>query len=292
MQIEPFTIAVPDPVLEDLRDRLSRTRWPDEVAGAGWDYGSNLAYMQELVRYWRDRFDWKAIETRLNAFHHFRATVDGFGIHYIHERGKGRDPFPVMLLHGWPGSFLQMEKIIPMLTDPARYGGGPSDAFDVVVPSLPGYGFSDRPTEKGMSISRIAGIFSRLVRDGLGWQRFGLRVSDLGTGVAMGMTRRLPRNVAGLHLSGATPPFSPPPGPLTEAEQAYLETSRILLQDEGGYAAIQATRPQTLAYGLNDSTAGLAAWIVEKFRKWSDSGGDVERRFSRDELLTTSRSTG
>ena len=184
MSVEPFEVKVSQATLDDLRERLAATRWTDEVAGADWDYGANLSYIQELCEYWQDTFDWRAQEEKINRFNHFRTEVEGFGIHFIHERGKGENPTPLLLLHGWPSSFLQMMEIIPMLTDPEAYGGNVEDSFDVIVPSLPGFGFSDRPSEQGWGAYRIAGLFTKLMTEELGYERFAARASDLGAGVS------------------------------------------------------------------------------------------------------------
>lgn len=285
--LQPFTVHIPQSVLDDLSDRLARTRWPDEVTGAGWDYGSNLAYMRGLIDYWHNKFDWRAQEKAINQFAHFRTDIDGIGIHFIHERGKGENPMPIMLLHGWPSSFWQMLKIIPLLTDPASHGGEASDSFDVIVPDLPGYGFSDRPREKGMSVFRIGDLFARMMKDELGYGRFAVRATDLGTGVAQQLGLFHSNSIIGLHLSGANPRASvSPPQDLSEAEKRFVADIQDFWAREGAYAMMHATKPQTLAYGLNDSPAGLAAWIIEKFRAWSDCDGDVEKRFTKDELLT------
>ncbi|HUI39322.1 MAG TPA: epoxide hydrolase [Methanothrix sp.] len=285
--IQPFTIHIPQSVLDDLSDRLARTRWPDEIAGAGWDYGSNPEYLQELIEYWRTKFDWRAQERALNRFAHFRVDIEGLGIHFMHERGRGEDPMPLMLLHGWPATFQQMLKIIPSLTDPESHGGDASDSFDVIVPSLIGYGFSDRPKEKGVSVFRIGDLFARLMTEELGYRRFAVRASDLGTGVALRFGLAYPDFIFGLHLNGANPRAGAiPPQEMTEAEKKYVADVESFWAREGAYAMMHATKPQTLAYGLNDSPAGLAAWIVEKFRAWSDCDGDVEKRFTKDELLT------
>jgi pimeloyl-ACP methyl ester carboxylesterase len=289
MDIQPFTVQIPEAELVDLQTRLARTRWPDEIAGADWEYGANLAYLQDLVRYWQEHFDWRAQERAINAFAHFRATVAGLGIHIIHQRGNGPAPLPLIITHGWPGSFVEMLKIVPLLSDPARYGGDAQDAFDVVIPSLPGYGFSDRPGERGMHPFRIADLWAKLMA-GLGYQRFGAQGGDWGSSVATCLGFAHPDTVVGIHLNYIPGSYAPYLGPgareLSAAEQAFLQERERWLQTEGGYGQIQRTKPQTLAYGLNDSPAGLAAWIVEKFRAWSDCDGDVERRFSKDELLT------
>ena len=286
MSTESFAVTIAQATLDDLRDRLARTRWPDEVAGAGWDYGANRAYLQELTAYWRDRFDWRAHEQALNAFPHFRATVDGVGIHVIHQRGTGDSPLPLMLLHGWPSSFWQMLKVIPLLTDPARHGGNPADAFDVVVPSLPGYGFSDRPAASGMGVGRIADLFARLMADELGYPRFATRASDLGAGVSQQLALTHADALIGVHHSGTNPYVGQAPDDLTEEETEFVANAQQWTMQEMAYAMEHSSKPQTLATGLNDSPAGLAAWLVEKFRRWSDCDGDVETRFSKDALLT------
>lgn len=283
-----FRVELPQPVLDDLNERLGRTRWPDAVAGAGWDYGTDLDYLGELVAYWHERFDWRAQEDALNGFAHFRAEIDGLGIHFIHERGSGPDPLPLVLLHGWPSSCLQMLKILPLLTDPASFGDDPGDAFDVIVPTLPGYPLSDRPSEQGESVSRIAERLATLVGDVLGYERHAVRASDIGAGVAPQMAIQRPDAVLALHMSGSNPWFDLDdlPGDLSPAETRMIDAARAWRQTEFAYALQQSTKPQSLAVGLNDSPAGLAAWLVEKYRTWSDCGGDVERRFSKDELLS------
>jgi pimeloyl-ACP methyl ester carboxylesterase len=287
MSSTPFQVNVPQSTLDDLRDRLSRTRWPDEVGGAGWDYGANVGYLRELTDYWREGFDWRAQEEALNRFAGYRAQIDGFGIHYLYERGRGDHPLTLVLLHGWPSSFVQMLKIIPLLTDPGAHGGDPADAFDVIVPDLPGYGFSDRPTEKGMNAVRTAELFVGLLAE-LGVERYGVRASDLGAAVAPQMAMQQPDAVVGLHMSGSNPSadYSNPPDDLSDAERQMVTDARAFIDNEFAYAKLHMTKPQTPAFGLNDSPAGLAAWLVEKFRAWSDNDGNVEQSFSKDELLT------
>lgn len=284
----PFRVAVPQSILDDLRGRLRRTRWPDEVTDAGWDYGANLAYMQDLIAYWRDDFDWRAQERAINAFAHFRAPVGGLGIHFIHERGNGPDPIPLVLTHGWPSSFTEMLKLIPLLTDPAAHGADPRDSFDVIVPSVPGFGFSDRAAERGMTRSRVAGLWAHLM-EGLGYRRFAAHANDIGAVISGFIALDYPERLIALHTM--MPGFPRPhvgagDRELSDAERAFLEVQRRWDQEEGGYNRIQETRPQTLAYGLHDSPTGLAAWIVEKWRAWTDPHGDLERHFTRDELLT------
>ncbi len=288
MHVEPFRIAVPDSVLADLRERLARTRFPDEVPGSGWGYGTDLSYMRELVAYWRERYDWRAAETRLNALPQFRAAVGGLDVHFIHQRGKGPKPLPLIITHGWPGSVAEFVKIIGPLTDPAAHGGDPADAFDLVAPSMPGYGFSGHPTEPGMDPERIAALWRELM-EGLGYTRFGAQGGDWGSMVTTYLGYRHAERLVGIHLNMvvAFPPDPDNPGAgLVQDEIVALMEAQRFLNEETGYQRIQGTKPQTLSYGLNDSPAGLAAWIVEKFRTWSDCDGAVERRFTKDELLT------
>ena len=285
--IEPFRIEVPDGVLRDLRERILRTRWPDEIRGSGWEYGTSLHYLRELLDYWANGFDWRAQETFLNTFHHFRAVVDGQGLHFLHERGRGPAPLPLLLPHGWPSSFYEMTKVVPLLTDPESYGGDAADSFDVVAPSLPGCGFSARPRDPGMHKTRMAELFADLMTAVLGYSRFGARAGDIGAGVVSLLALDYPERLVGIHLSDVVRPYlGPGARNFTDAERKFFEEERLWAEREGAYDHIQATKPQTLAYGLADSPAGLAAWIVEKFRSWSDCGGDVERRFTKDELLT------
>ena len=290
MAVQPYKIEIPDSVLDDLKSRLERTRWPDELPGTGWDYGSNLDYVKELVEYWRTKFDWHAQEKLINSFSHFKTEVDGLNIHFIHEKGKGPNPMPLVITHGWPGTFFEMYKVIPMLSDPASHGGNPADAFDVVAPSMPGYGFSDATDKRGLSVLSIGDLWAKLMSENLGYQKFAAQGGDWGARVTAKLGLSHGDKVIGIHTTSTSSP-TPYQGPgtreLSEAENAMLAQRVQWLADEGGYSHIQATKPQTLSYGLNDSPAGLAAWIVEKYRTWSDCGGDVESRFTKDELLTT-----
>ena len=289
MKVRPFTIAVENSVLDDLRQRLADTRWPDEIPNTGWDYGSNLTYIKELVDYWRTDFDWRAQEAKLNAFNHFKSEVDGLDIHFIHEKGKGPNPIPLIITHGWPSCFFEMTKIIPLLADPASYGGDAADSFNVVAPSLPGFGFSDHAQDRGMEIQRVAGMWNKLMSQNLGYPKFGAQGGDIGSGVTARLGFAHSDTLYGIHLTSITRPtpyLGPGSTPVTDAEQALITQRDTWFQDEGGYNHIQGTKPQTLAYGLNDSPVGLAAWIVEKYRTWSDCGGDVEKSYTKDELLT------
>jgi pimeloyl-ACP methyl ester carboxylesterase len=274
MDVEPYTIAVADEALADLRARLRRTRWPEAAPAAAWEQGTDLAYLQDVVAYWADGFDWRARERELNELDHFRATVDGVRIHFVHVRGGG---LPLILTHGWPSSFLELLALVPLL----------SDTFDLVIPSLPGYGFSERPARTGVTTRSTARLWHRLMR-GLGYDRYGAHGSDWGAAVSTFMALDDPGPMIGLHLANLdnAPYTGPGSRPLTDAERAYVADFDRWLDEERAYGAIQSTRPQTLAYGLNDSPAALAAWILEKWRLWADTGGDLESRFSRDLLLT------
>jgi pimeloyl-ACP methyl ester carboxylesterase len=283
----PFRIHVADAVLDDLRDRLRRTRWPDQVADSGWTYGTDGAYLRELVAYWIERFDWRAQEAALNCFAHFRAAVDGLDLHFIHERGHGPRPLPLLLMHGWPGSIVEFTEVIGPLTDPAAHGGDPQDAFDLIVPSLPGYGFSERPSQPGVDVMRVAALFTSLMEH-LGYARFGAQGGDWGAAIATALGSAFPDRVLGIHLNMliAARPGTNDPSQLSATDREILDRFNAFQKEETGYMQIQGTKPQTLGYALNDSPVGLAAWIVEKFRTWSDCGGDVERRFTKDQLLT------
>lgn len=285
--MKPFEIKVPQKVLTDLQQRLKRTRWPDEIDGADWNYGTNLDYLKSLVDYWQTGYDWREQEAALNQFKHFKADVDGFGIHFIHERGKGPTPMPIIITHGWPGSFYEMLKIIPLLTDPVAHGGNTNDSFDVIIPSLPGFGFSDRPNKPGMSLQRTAELWGSLMTDVLGYSRFAASGTDFGSGVSRLLAAAHPEWLIGLYLPYVGyPHMNADRSNLSEAEQKYLGNVQNWVMREGGYSAIQSTKPQTLGYGLNDSPVGLAGWLIEKFRSLSDSDGDIEKAFTKDELLT------
>jgi pimeloyl-ACP methyl ester carboxylesterase len=287
MEAWPFVVDVPQATLDDLRERLRRTRWPDEVEGAGWDYGTSLPYLRDVVEYWHARFDWRREERAMNAFPHFRAVMDGLGVHYIHARGRGPAPLPLLVTHGWPSSFVEMLPLIPLLCDPAAHGGDPADAFDVVVPSVPGFGFSDRSKARGMTRSRVAALWAELM-EGLGYSRYAAHGNDIGAVITGWLAHDFPERLVAIHTM--MPGFPSPvigydARPPTDAERAHAEVQARWEQEEGGYNRIQETRPQTLGYGLHDSPAGLAAWILEKWRAWTDPTGDVERHIPRDLLL-------
>lgn len=287
MSIEPFEIGFSQTSVDHLRNRLAQTRWPDEIAGSQGHYGVDLTFMLEICDYWRKHFDWAAQLKRFSAFDHFRYISEGFGVHFIHERGKGPAPLPLVLTHGWPGSFIEMLRIIPLLTDPEAHGGDAKDAFDVVVPSLPGFGYSDRPTDPGMNIFRVADLWAGLMSD-LGYLRFAAQGGDIGAGVSTALALRHANRIIGVHFNyipASYRPYMEEGQRLTEAEEESLRRMSTWFENSGAYAHIQRTRPQSAAYALNDSPAGLAAWILEKFREWSDCDGDLFRGFDRDDLL-------
>jgi epoxide hydrolase len=281
--VESFRVAVPEPVLSDLRARLQVARLPNEIAGAMWRYGSDLSYVRELVAYWRDSFDWRAQEARLNLFDHYTTVVDGQQIHFIHQRSGVPGALPLMLVHGWPGSVVEFLDVIQPLCAPQD----PADAFDLVIPSLPGYGFSGPTTEAGWHPRRIASAFVELM-DELGYQRYGVQGGDWGSLTVANMADLAPEQVCGLHLNFLTAPRPArvEPEDLSPEDRENLDAARRWQDRETGYSAIQGTKPQTVGYALEDSPVGLAAWIVEKFRAWSDCDGDVEKSFTKDQLLT------
>ncbi|HYZ21424.1 MAG TPA: epoxide hydrolase [Rhodopila sp.] len=285
-QPTPFTLNIPDQAIADLRDRLARTRFPDQAPDGPWAYGTDLDYMRELVAYWQDRFDWRAQEAALNVFPQFKVGLHGIDVHYLHVPGQGPAPVPLLLMHGWPGSVFEFIDIIPRLTDPGRFGGDPKDAFTVVAPSLPGYGLSFTPGQKRFNIEEIAACFSELMTGVLGYARYGAQGGDYGAFTASRLGYAHADNVIGIHINLLTIPRDrPPPENATEAERRYFEELRGWIREETGYQWIQGTKPQTLAYGLTDSPAGLAAWIAEKFRSWTDCGGRIENAVGRDRML-------
>jgi pimeloyl-ACP methyl ester carboxylesterase len=287
-QPEPFRSETTPEQLADLRERLASTRFAPALSGDEWTHGTPPAYLAELVEYWRTEFDWLAAERRLNALPQFTADLDVQTLHFVHARGVGPAPFPLVFTHGWPGSFWEVHKILGPLTDPAAHGGDPADAFDVIAPSLPGYGFSPHPGTPGITPARIADLVNTLMVDVLGYPRYGAQGGDWGAAVTSSLGREHGDTVAAIHLNmmiGALP-AELRTEPLSAAEQDYLEKIQHWRAEGSGYGHIQGTRPATLGAGLSDSPAGLAAWIVEKFRAWSDCDGDVESVFSKDDLLT------
>jgi epoxide hydrolase len=283
-EIRPFRIAVPDDDLDDLRRRLARTRWPEAECVNDWSQGIPLNYTRELAAYWASEYDWRAREAALNRFDHFITDIDGLDIHFIHQRSPLPNAFPLVITHGWPGSIVEFHKVIEPLTDPTRHGGRADDAFHVVCPSLPGYGFSGKPATTGWGVGKVAEAWEALMVR-LGYDRYGAQGGDWGAAV----TTQIGRNkghCAAIHLN--MPIALPPAGGLenpTEEEQQALAAAAEYQQWDSGYSKQQSTRPQTLGYGLVDSPAGQMAWIIEKFRTWMDCDGHPENVLSRDELL-------
>jgi microsomal epoxide hydrolase len=282
----PFELHVPEAVLADLRERLARTRWPDEPPLAAWSTGTSVEYLSALVEYWRTGFDWRAQEAKLNAFRQFTVPLAGIELHFIHEPGRGPDPMPLLLAHGWPGSIFEFTELIPMLTDPARFGGDPRDAFTVVAPSLPGYTLSFRPGQARFGVEEIAAAFGELMAGVLGYARFAAQGGDWGSFVTSRLAYDHPDRLIGIHLNllpvRRDPKMIANPTP---EERRYLGELEHFLKEETGYQWIQGTKPQTLAFALTDSPAGLAAWIVEKFYAWTDNDGDPASAVSRDAML-------
>jgi pimeloyl-ACP methyl ester carboxylesterase len=285
-QPQSFTLKVPDAAIAELRERLARTRFPDQAPGEAWAYGTDVGYLHELVEYWGRAFDWRAQEAQLNAFPQYKVPLAGIDLHFLHVPGKGPAPCPLLLLHGWPGSVFEFLELIPRLTDPTSFGGDPIDAFTVVAPSLPGYGLSFEPGQPRFGIEEIADCVAELMRDVLGYRRFAVQGGDWGAFTASRLGVAHPEKLIGIHLNllavrrdrQAAANASP-------EEKMYLEQLASWLKEETGYQWIQGTRPQTLAFALTDSPAGLGAWIAEKFRAWSDCGGNIESVINRDRLL-------
>lgn len=286
MSMHPFTVNVPQSILDDLRRRLDATRWIDDLGDPGWGHGLNVPYMRELVSYWQSTFDWRPQEAMLNSMPNFRAELKGGQVvHFIHVRGVGPDPLPIILTHGFPDSILRFAKIIPLLTDPGSHGGDPADAFDVVVPSLPGYGFSEKPSQDG-TLFQVGDMWHDLMTRVLGYERYVAHGGDWGGMISDFMARDHSSAVLAIHLTDVPfyHSFAKPDDP-SHAEKRYLDQIAEFQRASGAYAFVQGTQPQVPALGLNDSPAGLAAWLVEKFRRWSDCDGDVEHAFTKDELL-------
>ncbi len=281
--VEPFQIKIPQKTLDDLKNRLARTRWTDEVEGADWNYGTNLDYMKELTDYWQHQYDWRKHEAELNKFKQFKIEIDGVNIHFIYERGKGTNPTPIILTHGWPDSFYRFHKIIPMLTDPENHGANPDDSFDVIIPSIPGFGFSDH---KAMSEEAVADLWIKLMKDILGYKQFTAAGGDIGSIVTKYLAFKYPEAVTAIHLTDVGYPTGQEDfSTMSKAEQQFAGFIQQWWFEEGAYNMIQSTKPQSLAYGLNDSPVGWAAWVMS-FICIGTTGKEIEKRFSRDELLT------
>jgi pimeloyl-ACP methyl ester carboxylesterase len=279
-----FRVAIPQAKVDGILNRVRHAQWPDRLDATDWRYGADWNYMKELADYWTTRFDWRKAEAKLNAFPQFKARVDDFDIHFYHVRGRGPRPFPIILTHGWPGSVVEFLDAIGPLTDPARYGGSPQDAFDVVIPSLPGFGFSSKP-KKPVGPVAIARLWHKLMTDVAGYTRFGAQGGDWGQAITIQLAAQFPDSLAGIHLSGTTArPL--PEAEQTDEERAWVRASAAFRQNEVDYFGEQSHKPQTVSFALSDSPLGAAAWIVEKFKGWSDSGDGIERAFTKDQILT------
>ena len=286
-RVDRFEIHIDEAVLNDLCDRLRRTRWIESAPGPSWGQGTDLDYLRQLSDYWLNDFDWRAQERALNSFDHFIVGIDGTRIHVVHVRAKNGSGIPLVLTHGWPSTFAEYLPLVPLLTDPGSHGIDGS-AFDLVIPSLPGYGFSERPARTGITTRSTAHIWHELMQT-LGYDRYGAGGGDFGSAVSTFMALDNPEPLLGIHLSNLdlSPYTGPGSRPVSAAEERYLNENSQWSQAERGYSSIQSTKPQTLGYGLNDSPVGLAAWLIEKWRSWTDSSGNVDEKFSRDHLLTT-----
>ena len=285
--IRPFNVRVSEEILDDLDDRLRRARLPDQIPGTDWSYGTDRAYLSELIDYWRTEFDWRAQEQILNELDQFTTVIDGLDLHFIHQRSSNPDAVPLLLIHGWPGSIFEFMGIVGPLSDPVSYGGSMSDAFHLVIPSLPGFGFSGKPSESGWSPERMATAFADLM-ERLGYDRYGVQGGDWGGIIGRSLAGNYPDHVIGFHTNfvlGGPPPNTDPWAGVSEEERTLLADRTGAFAEGSGYQEIQGTKPQSLGVGLNDSPAGLAAWIVEKFHGWSDNDGHVEEAFTRDQVL-------
>lgn len=285
IEIQPFRIETSDEQLLDLQDRLQRTRWPEKETVEDWSQGIPLSYVVDVCGYWANEYDWRRAEHRINAYPQFQTNVDGLDIHFLHVRSPHPNALPLIMTHGWPGSIVEFLKIIEPLTDPVAHGGQASDAFDVVCPSLPGFGFSGKPNQTGWGVERIGTAWVQLMAR-LGYERYGAQGGDWGSGVTAEIGLQDPTHVAGIHMNMPfVSPRSMDMDSLTPEEQSVLASLAHYQQWESGYSKEQSTRPQTVGYGLVDSPAGLCAWILEKFRAWTDCGDDLESVLTRDELL-------
>jgi len=292
MAAEPFTIAIPEEALEDLRTRLRQTRWATDFGNDDWRYGANEEYLHEFVDYWLNNYDWREQEKKMNSFANFRTEIDGVPIHFIHEKGKGPNPTPLILTHGWPWTFWDLNEVIRPLTDPASFGGDPEDAFDVIVPSLPGFGFSTPLRKTGVQPVQTADLWLKLMRDVLEYDQFGAQGGDWGAFVTAQLGHKYPEHLMGIHMTlpwllgegGFMPASADDYGP---GEEDWFEQMNTRMQSAASHVAVHSNDPQTLAYAMNDSPVGLAAWLIERRRNWSDCDGDIEKSFTKEHLINT-----
>lgn len=279
--IEKFKINIPQSELDDLNDRIKKVRWPDEIKNSDWKYGTSLSYIKELADYWLEEFDWRIIEKEINSFPNFIADVDGNQIHFLHIKSNKKNAIPIIITHGWPGSFLEMLKIIPHLTESEE------SPFDLVVPSIIGFGFSKKPTENGSDYGYNAELWHKLMLK-LGYNKYGVQGGDIGAGISIKIAQKYPKNIIGLHLnyiSDSYKPYSEENENIETHIVKFQKATQVWNEREGAYASLHSTKPLSLAYGLNDSPIGLCGWIIEKFNAWSDNNGDIENSFTKQELL-------
>ncbi len=279
--IKPFVANIPQQILDDLKLRIRDTRWPDEIIDSGWSYGANLSYMKELADYWLNTFDWRKVEKEVNSYPNFIADIDGHKIHFLHIKGKGKKSIPLIITHGWPGSFIEMMKLIPLLTNDENL------SFDLVIPSVIGFGFSGKVNQSGCNSAFVADLWYKLMYE-LGYKKYGAQGGDIGSGISTWLSLKHPENIIGLHLNyiaGSYKPFLKEKEPLSEEALEFQQYASNWSSKEGAYSQQHSSKPITLAYGLNDSPIGLCAWIIEKFYGWSDNNGSIENVFSKDELL-------
>ncbi len=290
MTAKQLQIHVPNEILADLNKRLEHIRWPHCPHNYNWERGTEIEYLQHLISYWKNHFDWSAKEAELNRFSHFTCNIDGVSLHYMYERGYGPNSLPIILTHGWPDSFVRYLKLIPLLTNPTKYGGDPEDTFDVIIPSLPGFGFSGLPKYGSINNLHVAQLWAKLMTQELGYSKFVATGGDIGSGVTRYLAVKYPELLHGIHLTdiGIVKNIlnTQDDKTLSDEELHYKANVHKWISHEGAYMSLQSTKPQTLAYGLSDSPVGLAAWIIEKFWSWSDCSGDLGQRFCEDELLT------
>lgn len=280
----PFTIAIPQEVLNDLSIRLKQTRWTDEPENAGWNYGTNPAYLRELVDHWQNNYDWRTQETYLNKFPQFKIAIDGTMVHFIYVKGKSNDGKPLILTHGWPDSFYRFHKIIPMLTDPENYGGNAAEDFDLVIPSIPGFGFSDRVPQ---SSDQTARLWARLMTEVLGYRTFFAAGGDMGATISKSLANQYPSQVSAIHITDVGYPNGREDWlTMSAPEQEFGSFIQQWFFTEGAFNLLQTTKPQTLGYGLNDSPVGLASWIIEKFHAWSGKPENLDDQYTKDDLIT------
>ncbi|MGD1098182.1 MAG: epoxide hydrolase [Bryobacteraceae bacterium] len=284
--VRPFRVAIPQKTIDHILRRVRETRFPERIDSDDWSYGANWDYMKELAAYWTTRYDWRKTEARLNSFPQFMTRIEDFDIHFMHVRGKGPRPFPLLLTHGWPGSVVEFLEAIGPLTDPASHGGSAEDAFDVVIPSLPGFGFSSKPKGKPVGPVSIARMWHRLMTQSLGYTKYGAQGGDWGCIITIQLALQFPGDLAGIHLNAATVRPAPADSETTEEERTWRRAAAAFSARESDYAGEQGNKPETVAFALADNPVGTAAWIVEKLKVWSDSGNNIESVFTKDALLS------